>query len=89
MARQLKLSIQSISIFIVLGGLFAPAAFAEEVVAGSVFDESKESEIVQKARHHAYPGGRDDSDLTVQSQLMTPTRKITPQMENAENPADD
>jgi hypothetical protein len=61
---------------------------AEEVIAGSVYDESKESEVVQKARRRIYPGGRDEGDLVVQSQLTAPTRKIAPQIEGSEH-ADD
>jgi hypothetical protein len=57
------------------------ARAAEEVVAGSVYDEAKERDVVQKARRRVYPGGRDEGDLTVQSQLPAPTRKMTPQVE--------
>lgn len=79
-----------------LAGLLIASSFvvsslasAEEVVAGSVFDESKESEIVQKARRRAYPGGRDEGDLAVQTQLTAPTRKMAPQVEGSEHSADD
>lgn len=62
---------------------------AESVMAGSVFDESKEAEVVQRAHRRAYLGGRDEGDLTVQTQLTAPTRKMAPQIEGAENSADD
>lgn len=89
MTRKLKPGILFAGIFSVLFIIFSSAAYAEEVIAGSSFDEAKESEIVQKARRHAYPGGRDEGELAVQSQLTAPTRKIAPQIESAENSADD
>ena len=45
------------------------------------FDETKEAEIAQKVKKRLYPGGRDESDLKVQSQLTTPARKFAPQTE--------
>ena len=70
--------------------LFASSpACAEEVIAGSVYDESKDAEVVQKARRRAYLGGRDEGDLTVQSQLTAPTRKRAPQVEAVDHSADD
>lgn len=54
---------------------------AEEVIAGSIYDQEKEHESVLKARRRAYVGGRDEGDLTVQTQLTAPTRKMTPQTE--------
>jgi hypothetical protein len=89
MAQQLKFGVRILGIFIVLSVVLSSAAYAEEVIAGSVFDESKESEVVQNARRRVYPGGRDEGDLAVQAQLTAPTRKIAPQVEGAENPADD
>lgn len=89
MTQQIKYGVRLVGVFITLGAVFSSAAYAEEVIAGSVFDESKESEVVQKARRRVYPGGRDEGDLAVQSQLTAPTRKMAPQIEGAENPADD
>jgi len=63
--------------------IFSHPVRAEEVIAGSIFDEAKETDIVQKARHRMYPGGRDEENLTVQSQLPSPVRKMTPQAEEA------
>lgn len=76
-------------IFIALSFVLSSPAFAEEVIAGSVFDESKESEIVKKARRRAYLGGRDEGDLAVQAQLTAPTRKMAPQVESSDHSADD
>jgi len=74
---------------LLLTSIFAASvAHAEEVIAGSVYDESKESEVVQKARRRIYPGGRDEGDLMVQSQLTAPTRKIAPQVEGADHAED-
>ncbi|HEY8270268.1 MAG TPA: hypothetical protein VIG33_05225 [Pseudobdellovibrionaceae bacterium] len=89
MTQKFKIGVRSVSIFIGLIGVLSSAAYGVEVIAGSLFDESKEAEIAQKARRHAYPGGRDEGDLAVQSQLMAPTRKVAPQVENAESSADD
>lgn len=38
-------------------------------------------EIQQKTRLRQYPGGSDESDLKVQSQLNTPERKLNPVQE--------
>ena len=69
--------------------VFSLAAYAEEVVAGSVYDQAKESEIQQRARRRAYPGGRDEGDLTVQPQLVAPVRKMAPQTESELEPSGD
>lgn len=83
-----------IRIFLVLLVLsfsgFAAVA-AEEVPAGSQYDEAKEAEIAKAAKKREYPGGRDESDLKVQSQIATPARKLAPQAEvkNNEEPAEE
>jgi len=89
MTQHLKYGVLLAGFFIVSGIVLSPAAHAAEVIAGSVYDESKETEIAQKARRRAYAGGRDEGDLTVQSQLTAPTRKMAPQIESAESSADD
>lgn len=76
-------------ILISLSILASWSAQAESVVAGSVYNESKEAEVVQKARRRTYPGGPDEGDLAVQSQLTAPTRKIAPQAPEQESHADD
>ncbi len=62
--------------------VFSQTVCAEEVIAGSIYDQAKESEILQKARRRAYPGGRDEGDLAVQPQLIAPVRKMAPQTES-------
>jgi hypothetical protein len=62
--------------------IFSKPVLAEEVIAGSVYDQDRETETVQRARRRAYPGGRDEADLVVQAQLTAPVRKMTPQMES-------
>ncbi|MBK9323707.1 MAG: hypothetical protein IPM97_12320 [Bdellovibrionaceae bacterium] len=69
--------------------VFSQTVPAEEVVAGSVYDQAKESEILQKARRRAYAGGRDEGDLTVQPQLVAPIRKMAPQTESELEPGGD
>lgn len=51
------------------------------VFAQVQYDEAKEAEIALKAKKRLYPGGRDEEDLKVQSQLTTPPRKLAPQAE--------
>ncbi|MBS1971162.1 MAG: hypothetical protein JSU04_12685 [Bdellovibrionales bacterium] len=89
MTQPPKFGVLLAGIFIASGIVLSSVAHAEEVIAGSVFDESKEAEIAQKARRRAYVGGRDEGDLAVQPQLTAPTRKMAPQIEGAENSADD
>lgn len=45
------------------------------------YDEAREAEIAQRAKKRLYPGGRDEEDLKVQSQVSTPSRKLAPQAE--------
>jgi hypothetical protein len=89
MTQQLKFGVLLAGVFIASGIVHSSAARAEEVIAGSVYDDTKEAEIAQKARRRAYAGGRDEGDLAVQPQLTAPTRKMAPQIEGAENSADD
>ena len=64
-------------------GAALPVRGQQEVIAGSVYDQDKENEVVTKAKKRTYVGGRDESDLVVQSQLIAPTRKIAPQVESS------
>ncbi len=89
MTQQHMLGVRLGLTFIAFSIVLSSLAHAEEVIAGSVYDESKESEVLQRARHRAYPGGRDEGDLVVQSQLTTPVRKMAPQVEGTESSADD
>lgn len=45
------------------------------------YDEAREAEVAQKAKKRLYPGGRDEEELKVQAQLVTPARKLAPQAE--------
>ena len=70
----------------------ATALAAEEISAGAHYDEAKEAEIAKIAKKKEYPGGRDESDLKVQSQLVSPVRKLAPQAEikaAAEEPSEE
>ena len=78
-----------IFIFSLMSVLAVSHAHAEEVLAGSQYDEAKESELQQKAKKRLYPGGRDEGDLKVQAQLMTPARKLAPQAEVKEESVDE
>lgn len=53
------------------------------------FDESREAEVAQKAKKRLYPGGRDEEDLKVQGQLVTPSRKLAPQAEVKEEASEE
>ena len=56
-------------------------SLAQEVSSEASYDESREAEVAQKAKKRLYPGGRDEEDLKVQGQLVTPARKLAPQAE--------
>lgn len=49
-------------------------------------DLRDDPEIIQRVRSRSYPGGSDESDLKVQSQLTKPTRKISPTVEDESEP---
>ncbi|MBC7370306.1 MAG: hypothetical protein H7326_02005 [Bdellovibrionaceae bacterium] len=85
-------SLKFLTALVLLTGYLTMAlpAHAEEVIAGSVYDQDKENDVVLKARKRTYIGGRDEAELAVQSQLPAPIRKITPQVESAtDNGADE
>ncbi len=42
-----------------------------------IFDE----QIQEKVKHRSYSGGQDEGDLRVQVQLVTPVRKMIPELE--------
>jgi hypothetical protein len=66
------------SLALMLISLFCLQATAQQAGA---YDEAKEAEIAVKAKKRLYPGGKDEEDLKVQSQLVTPARKFAPQTE--------
>lgn len=69
-------------VFSLLSSMVALNAGSQEgEPAGPQYDEAHEAEITQKAKKRLYPGGRDEEDLKVQSQVSTPIRKLAPQAE--------
>jgi hypothetical protein len=64
-------------------------AQAQESSTGGQYDEAKETEIAMKAKKRLYPGGRDEGDLKVQAQVITPVRKLAPQAEVKEESAEE
>ncbi|KYG61445.1 hypothetical protein AZI86_17180 [Bdellovibrio bacteriovorus] len=58
-------------------------------LSGPRYDEAKEAEIAVKAKKRLYPGGRDEEELKVQSQLTTPVRKLAPQAEVKEESSEE
>lgn len=65
---------------------------SERSIASGVpanLDAKNEPEVVQKIRSRSYRGGSDESDLKVQNQLLKPTRKIAPTVEDESEPASD
>ncbi len=75
-----------IGLLIILG---SSVTHAEDFLAGSNYDEAKEAEISAKAKKRLYPGGRDEGDLKVQAQIITPARKVAPQAEVKEESVDE
>ncbi|MNL04051.1 hypothetical protein D3C87_1246100 [compost metagenome] len=78
---------KSLLVFSILSLGALSLAHAQE--AGSQYDEAKEAEIEVKAKKRLYPGGRDEGDLKVQAQVITPVRKLAPQAEVKEESADE
>lgn len=67
-------------VFLFLG--FSSYSRAEKSELSTDADQVKESELAQKAKRRQYPGGRDESDLKVQTQLTQPVRKMAPTLED-------
>lgn len=51
---------------------------SSEVLAGKVFDPQADYEIHLSAQGKTYPGGIDEDELQVQSNLSEPIRKVGP-----------
>lgn len=77
----------SLLVFSILSLGALSSAHAQD--SGSQYDEAKEAEIEVKAKKRLYPGGRDEGDLKVQAQVITPVRKLAPQAEVKEESADE
>lgn len=64
-------------------------AWSQETGEDPQYDEAHEAEITQKVKKRLYPGGRDEEDLKVQSQITNPVRKLAPQAEIKEDAAEE
>ena len=63
-----------------------PMSYAQETTQ---VNEAREAEISQVAKKRLYPGGRDEEDLRVQAELVTPSRKMAPQAEVKEETSEE
>ncbi|WP_374032218.1 hypothetical protein [Bdellovibrio bacteriovorus] len=72
-----------------VGVSFAHAQDATGIQTEPQYDEAREAEIAMKAKKRLYPGGRDEEELKVQSQLATPARKLAPQAEVKDEPMEE
>lgn len=63
-------------------------AHAQDATAPQI-DEAKEAEIAVKAKKRLYPGGKDEGDLKVRASVTNPPRKLAPQAEVKEEPAEE
>ncbi|WP_415062706.1 hypothetical protein [Bdellovibrio sp.] len=68
-------------LFLLTSSFSFQAGAQEEATEQPKYDEARDAEIAQKAKKRLYPGGRDEEELKVQSQLSTPARKVAPQAE--------
>ena len=64
-------------------------ARAQEAAPAPQYDEAREADFAQKAKKRIYAGGRDEEDLKVQPQVVTPVRKLAPQAEVREEPSEE
>ena len=76
------------SVVFMISTLFLLQVSAQEN-GGAPYDAAKEAEVAVKAKKRLYPGGRDEEDLKVQAQLVTPARKFAPQTEIRPEPEAD
>lgn len=65
------------------------SVWAQEAVEMANGDPEREAVFVQRAKKRQYPGGRDEEDLKVQSQVVNPPRKLAPQAEVREEVSDE
>ncbi len=83
----MKLVIQFTSMILLLFSLMAQAQ-AQALRAQENQNSSYQEEIQERAKRRVYPGGQDEADLKVQTQLISPTRKIAPVVEDTSEPVD-
>ena len=65
------------------------SAEAQGLPSKAVTDSGYQEEIQEKAKRRAYAGGQDETDLKVQVQVLSPTRKVAPVMEDTSEPVSD
>lgn len=58
-------------------------------LADDVASSAEDSQVTKSAREKSYPGGRDEEDLEVQTQVIKPIRKMGNSQENVEAPSSD
>jgi hypothetical protein len=69
--------------------LLCSSGWAQEGSEAVTTDPEREAVFIQRAKKRQYPGGRDEEDLKVQSQVVSPQRKLAPQAEIREEPEDE
>lgn len=71
---------------LIISSVFAQTTFADIIVGGGPGggQDLVEKALRAKVKARAYPGGRDEESLTVQSQLPNPNRKMQPAQEALE-----
>ena len=62
---------------------------AQPMKTKTVSDSGYQEEIQERAKRRVYPGGQDESDLKVQAQVLSPTRKVAPVVEDTSEPVSD
>lgn len=87
MDRIYKKSLTALLFLAVAGVVSVQKAFAEEVLAGTNYDEAAEKEIEHVVKNRTYAGGQDEDDLKVQVELPKTVRKLGPTTEIPATPA--
>ena len=54
-----------------------------------ISDTGYQEEIQERAKRRTYAGGQDETDVKVQVQVLSPTRKVAPVVEDTSEPASD
>lgn len=89
----MKNIIQTLSLIFFVNAVFvlsSTVVFAEEgkeIVL--LYDDPSDLELSQKARMKLYPGGKDEGDIKVQTQLVQPQKKFGAQPEEYDAAAAD
>lgn len=80
--------VQLVVLFFLTVGVISQVQ-AQQTPQEPQYDEAREAEIAQKAKKRIYPGGRDEEELKVQAQIVTPVRKVAPQAEVREESSEE